>query len=102
MFTLFMLADHVSSKMYYCQNLKGKRKGMMEKWWEVLSSSPEASHVISFLDSQAQSEMIKQSRTETKKLQLLGITRQRKNRSLNATALCRLNNGKLLRAIVLL
>lgn len=40
---------------------------MMEKWWEALSSSPEASHVISFLDSQTQKEMIKQSRTETKK-----------------------------------
>lgn len=40
---------------------------MMEKWWEALSPSPEASHVISFLDSQTQRKMIKQSRTETKK-----------------------------------
>lgn len=42
---------------------------MMEKWWEALSSSPEASLVISSLDSQTQREMIKQSRTETKELQ---------------------------------
>lgn len=72
---------------------------MMEKWWEALSSSPEAGRVISFFDSQAQSKMIKQSRTETKRLQLLSITRQCKNRSLNATALCRLNNGKLLQPL---
>lgn len=73
---------------------------MMEKWWEAPSLSPKASHVISFSDSQAQRKMIKQSRSETKKLQLLRTTKQRKNRSLNDTALCRLNNGKLLRAIV--
>lgn len=72
---------------------------MMERRWEALPFSPKASHVIYFSDSQAQRKMIKQSRSETKKLQLLRTIRQQK---LNATALCRLNNGQLLRAIVLL
>lgn len=66
---------------------------MMEKWWEALSFSPEASHVISFLDSQTQREMIKQSRTETKKPQSLSTAMQCKNRSLNVMALCRLNQS---------
>lgn len=40
---------------------------MMGKWWEALSSSLEASHVISFLDSQAQWNIIKRGRNWNQK-----------------------------------
>lgn len=75
---------------------------MMGKWWEALSSSLEASHVISFLDSQAQWNIIKGDGTETKRLQLPSKTRRWKSRSLNVAVLYGLNNRKPLGVIVLL